>query len=61
LPVRGPALEVGHYIELMRHDKKVEAGRLRLVLLQSVGRAVVSDVASEPQIAAAIAGRLANA
>ncbi|MCK6404381.1 MAG: 3-dehydroquinate synthase [Rhodocyclaceae bacterium] len=60
LPVTGPRLGINKYIELMRHDKKVEDGRLRLVLLRSVGNAVVSDVATEDQIAGAIAGRLAD-
>jgi 3-dehydroquinate synthase len=54
LPVRGPDLGVARYLELMRHDKKVEAGRLRLVLLQGIGDAVMSDAASEVQIARAI-------
>jgi len=57
LPVRGPGLGVARYLELMRHDKKVEAGRLRLVLLQGIGRAVMSDAASEAQIARAIEAR----
>lgn len=51
LPVHGPAgLDSERYIELMRHDKKVEAGRLRLVLLQALGKGVVSDLASEAQV-----------
>ncbi len=54
LPVRGPALGAARYLELMRHDKKVQDGQLRLVLLQKPGRAVLSDVASEAQIGAAI-------
>ena len=54
LPIRGPSLGAERYLELMRHDKKVQDGRLRLVLLQSVGRAVVSDAASEAQILAAV-------
>jgi len=57
LPVRGPDLGGARYLELMRHDKKVEAGRLRLVLLQGIGKAVMSDVASEVQIARAIEAR----
>lgn len=57
LPVRGPDLGGGRYLELMRHDKKVEAGRLRLVLLQGIGKAVMSDAASEVQIARAIEAR----
>lgn len=58
LPVQGAALSSARYLELMRHDKKVEAGRLRLVLLQGIGQAVVSEAASEADILAAIEGRL---
>ncbi|MCX8145773.1 MAG: 3-dehydroquinate synthase [Azovibrio sp.] len=54
LPVRGPRLGAERYLELMRHDKKVQDGRLRLVLLAAVGRAVVSDAAPETEIRAAI-------
>jgi 3-dehydroquinate synthetase len=44
LPVRGPAdLSVARMKELMAIDKKVQAGKLRLVLLKSLGHAVVSD------------------
>ena len=58
LPVSGPDLGLGRYLELMRHDKKVDDGKLRLVLFQAVGRAVLSDVASDAQIEAAIDRRL---
>lgn len=58
LPVRGPEMPVERYIELMRHDKKVEDGKLRLVLLRGIGDAVVSDVATEAQIGAAIRARI---
>jgi 3-dehydroquinate synthase len=54
LPVHGAALGVERYLDLMRHDKKVEDGKLRLVLLKSLGQAVVSDMASEAEIARAI-------
>ena len=57
LPVRGPCLGAGRYIELMRHDKKVQDGRLRLVLLEGIGKAVVSDIAAEEMIVAAIEAR----
>jgi 3-dehydroquinate synthase len=57
LPVRGPALGAARYLELMRHDKKVQDGRLRLVLLEGIGKAVVSDVATEELIAEAIEAR----
>jgi len=58
LPVTGASLPVERYLDLMRHDKKVDDGRLRLVLLESVGRAFISDAASDRQIAAAITARM---
>ena len=58
LPVAGASMPVERYLDLMRHDKKVDDGRLRLVLLESVGRAFSSDAASDRQIAAAITARM---
>ncbi|MBX3662148.1 MAG: 3-dehydroquinate synthase [Burkholderiales bacterium] len=43
LPVRGPALGVERYLELMGHDKKVEDGRMRFILLRGIGNAFISD------------------
>ena len=57
LPVWGPKLGVSRYLELMAHDKKVEAGKLRLVLLREVGRAVIHGEAAPEDIAAAIEAR----
>jgi len=54
LPVMAPRLGAARYLELMSHDKKVQDGKLRLVLLRGLGQAVVSDVATEEQIVAAI-------
>lgn len=54
LPVDGPKLGAERYLALMRHDKKVQDGRLRLVLLEQLGGAVLSDKATEGQIKAAI-------
>jgi 3-dehydroquinate synthase len=42
LPVEAPKLGVDRYLELMGHDKKVQAGRLRLVLLRRLGEAFVT-------------------
>jgi 3-dehydroquinate synthase len=42
LPVEAPDLGPARYLELMELDKKVEQGRLRLVLLESVGSACVT-------------------
>jgi 3-dehydroquinate synthase len=41
LPVRGPALGAGRYLELMRLDKKAEGGEIRFVVLEAPGRAGV--------------------
>ncbi len=45
LPVRGPVIDrhdnAGRYLQLMRHDKKAEAGAIRFVLIEGPGRAVV--------------------
>lgn len=54
LPVRGPRLGAERYLELMAHDKKVITGRLRLVLLKSLGQATTHDAATPVEIAAAI-------
>jgi len=61
LPVYGPALGVERYLELMQHDKKVQDGKLRLVLFKQVGQAVLSDAASLNEIAAAIVARTVHA
>ena len=57
LPVWGPKLGTSRYLELMAHDKKVEAGKLRLVLLREVGRAVIHGEATPDDIATAIEAR----
>ncbi|OGT07153.1 MAG: hypothetical protein A2143_12240 [Gallionellales bacterium RBG_16_57_15] len=41
MPVVAPDLGTGKYLELMGLDKKVEAGKMRFVLLKEIGRAVV--------------------
>jgi 3-dehydroquinate synthase len=44
LPTRPPAgLAPSRFLELMWNDKKVKAGRLRVVLLRSIGEAVIRD------------------
>jgi 3-dehydroquinate synthase len=42
LPVRGPALGAERYLELMRVDKKAEAGETRFVLIDGQGSARLS-------------------
>jgi len=44
LPTQAPSeLSVAKFNELMAVDKKVKAGKLRLILLKGIGNAVVSD------------------
>jgi 3-dehydroquinate synthase len=54
LPVKGAALGVERYLDLMGHDKKVIDGRLRLVLLKKMGEAVTWAEAPQSEIRAAI-------
>jgi len=42
LPLDPPELGLARYLELMGHDKKVEGGRVRFVLLRRIGEAYVS-------------------
>ena len=44
LPVRAPDLGAERYLELMRVDKKSEAGELRFVLIEALGRAALRAV-----------------
>ena len=41
LPVRAPALDSARWLELMRLDKKADAGEIRFVLVDAIGHAVV--------------------
>lgn len=43
LPTLAPALGYERYLELMGHDKKVENGRLRLILLKGLGTAITTS------------------
>ena len=43
LPVQAPALGVEKYLDLMASDKKVENGKIRLVLQQGIGKAVITS------------------
>ena len=61
LPVYGPALGADRYLELMQHDKKVQGGKLRLVLFRRIAQAVVSDAAVPSEIAKAIEARSRHA
>lgn len=54
LPTRGAPLASDRYLDLMGHDKKVIAGKLRLVLLKRLGEAITSSEVSPADIRCAI-------
>jgi 3-dehydroquinate synthase len=43
LPIQPPRLGVERYLELMGHDKKVQGGKLRLILLRGIGAAFITS------------------
>ncbi|MDP2828767.1 MAG: 3-dehydroquinate synthase [Sulfuricellaceae bacterium] len=55
LPDNAPDLGVEAYLDYMGLDKKVEEGKIRFVLLKSIGEAVVSGAPTGP-LAAALSG-----
>lgn len=57
LPVQGPGLPVDEMLHWMAGDKKVSGGRLRLVLLQGIGKAVVTADVAPSVLRAAIEAR----
>ena len=61
LPVAAPeGMTADRFLELMAVDKKVLAGRLRLVLLHGIGKAVVTDAVAPTDLAAALDAHLAG-
>jgi 3-dehydroquinate synthase len=61
LPVQAPELGLTRYIELMGHDKKVQSGRLRFVLLKRIGEAFVSDQVPSEALAHVLGAARAHA
>jgi 3-dehydroquinate synthase len=56
LPILGPRLGAARYLELMGHDKKVESGRIRYVLLKKIGAAFLSAEVSGDILASVLDG-----
>ena len=54
LPVQGPALAPERMLELMAVDKKAAKGRMRFVLLESIGRAALRGDVDEALVRKAI-------
>jgi 3-dehydroquinate synthase len=61
LPIEAPSLGQDRYLELMGHDKKVENGRLRLVLLKSLGNAFMTSDFDSRDLREVLAGAAAHA
>ncbi|WP_116138038.1 3-dehydroquinate synthase [Trinickia diaoshuihuensis] len=57
LPTRAPALGDARYIELMKVDKKTEAGTIKFILLKKLGETLITD-AAEPALRATLAASL---
>ncbi len=55
LPVDPPPLGADRYLELMARDKKVDSGRLRLVLLEALGRATICSDVSQSDLRSLLA------
>ncbi|HEX4883164.1 MAG TPA: 3-dehydroquinate synthase [Casimicrobiaceae bacterium] len=54
LPLVPPAMPLERWLALMARDKKVEAGRMRFVLLEALGCAVVRGGIAEDDLAAVL-------
>ncbi|HEX8874161.1 MAG TPA: 3-dehydroquinate synthase [Nitrosospira sp.] len=61
LPVVAPGLGTAEYLRLMGLDKKVEEGKMRFVLLERVGKAVVRSDVPAAVLAATLAECTGNA
>jgi 3-dehydroquinate synthase len=54
LPLKAPDLGIDRYLEIMAGDKKIEAGKIRYVLLQQLGKAILSQEVKEELIKEAL-------
>ena len=61
LPVAAPAIGAPRALDLMGMDKKVLAGRIRLVLLKRLGEGVVSGDYPAEALVATLAGHFGGA
>jgi 3-dehydroquinate synthase len=61
LPTAAPDLGVERYLELMGHDKKVEGGKMRFILLNGIGKSMISDSVHESALVDTLRGRSVHA
>ena len=61
LPVSGPDFGAERYLDLMGHDKKVEGGKVRFILLRRIGEAFVTDQVTEKALLEVLSPQAAHA
>lgn len=54
LPISADDLDVDRIVELTKSDKKMNAGQIRFVLLDKIGKAVLDDTVTEEEMRAAV-------
>jgi 3-dehydroquinate synthase len=57
LPTEVPALKIEEIIQAMKHDKKVKRDRVRFVLLEAIGQAMITDEVSLSLVEEVLRGR----
>jgi len=61
LPVEAPCeMDIRHFMQHMRHDKKVEAGQIRYIIPQTIGQAIVTADISDELLEPILNGRIDN-
>jgi 3-dehydroquinate synthase len=60
LPVVAPAYGLERYLELMGHDKKVQSGRIRFVLMRAIGDAFLTADVPADRLSAALEAATGN-
>lgn len=60
LPVTVPMLDTKQVIEVTKNDKKMEAGKIKFILLKEVGNAVIDPTVTEAEMEAALAFIMKN-
>jgi shikimate kinase / 3-dehydroquinate synthase len=51
LPVKAPDLGIERWLELMQVDKKNEGGQIKFILLQPLGKAIITNVPNDALVA----------
>lgn len=60
LPISAPKFSPDYYLSLMKLDKKVEAGKMRFILLKQIGEAVISHDVPESILSETLLSCMAN-